>query len=502
MSKPAVRILQVEANAHPPTAATTTPQPRSRHGRPPGSGAADEASHPTAGQQNDAGENERLAPAAVSLLKLQANMREARTRLELAYFVANEARIVLRAQQIVVFGIKRGRTLGVETVTSLSSLDRSSPLVLWFESLPAALKRNGHLAKSTEFDAAALSGDFGSVAQSYPLRHLIWHPWLDAEGAVAGGMLLCRSAPWVEADIRIASHLSQAFAHAWCALAGPRGSSLLARLATRRSAAIAAMVTAGLLALPVPMTALAPVEIGPRETFVVTPGIEGVVRSVDVEPNAPVKSGQRLVTLVDTTLRNRAAIAEREVLVAESKYKKAAQLAFVDVSGRHEMAIARSELDLKLAERNYTLDLLARTEIRAERDGVAFFADKRDLVGKPVSVGEKLMEVADPNTSEFRIDLPVGDAIGLAEGARVKVFLDSDPLSPVEARLVRAAYKATPKEAQQFAFRLVAKAADGVPRDALRLGMRGTAQVYSDPVPLWFYLFRRPIAAGRQWSGL
>lgn len=255
------------------------------------------------------------------------------------------------------------------------------------------------------------------------------------------------------------------------------------------------------MAVPVPMTALAPVEIGPRETFVVTPGVEGIVRSIEVEPNAEVKAGQVLATLNDTAPRNRAEIAEREVLVADTKYRKTAQLAFVDARGRHEMAIARAELDLKIAERDYARELLQRTEIRAERDGVAFFADKKDLIGKPVTVGEKLMEIANPVSSEFRIELPVADAIVLRDNARVKIFLNSDPLNPVEARLVRASYKAAAREAQQFAFRLIAEATEPG-TTAPRLGMRGTAQIYSDRVPLGFYLFRRPIAAARQWSGL
>ena len=102
---------------------------------------------------------------------------------------------------------------------------------------------------------------------------------------------------------------------------------------------------------------------------------------------------------------------------------------------------------------------------------------------------------------EFKIDLPVADAIVLKNGARVKVFLDSDPLNPVEARLVRADFQARPRENQQLAFRLVA-ALDGSANRSLRLGIRGTAQVYSDKVPLAFYLFRRPLSAVRQWIGV
>lgn len=444
----------------------------------------------------------RQATAAVAMLQLQAEMRKAKTTAELGYFIANESRMALRAQQIVVFGPGLAKGLAVQTVSSLTSVDRSSPLVLWLESLPKALEQDGQIGKIREFEASAFPGEFASVEQAYPLRHMLWAPWHSRDGAVTGGMLLARAIPWNEQDLAIASYLSEAFSHAWHALAKPKTSSLFARLLTRRMAIAVAGLVACLMAIPVPMTALAPVEIGPRESFVVTPGIEGVIKSVEVEPNADVKKGQLLVTLNETILRNRAEIAEREALLADTKYKKAAQLAFVDARGRHEMAIARSEYDLKIAERDYARDLLQRTEIRAERDGVAFFADKKDLIGRPVGVGEKLMEVANPASSEFRIELSAADAIVLHDKARIVAFLDSDPLNPIEARLVRAAYKAAPREGQQFAFRLIAEVAGAVPASKLRLGMRGTAQIYSDRVPLGFYLFRRPIAAARQWSGL
>ncbi len=440
--------------------------------------------------------------AALALLQLQADLRKPGTLAELGYFIANEARQAMRAQQIAVFGGGLRRDLVLHTVSSLTAVDRSSPLTLWFESLPRAIAASGGIARISEFEASAFAGEHADAAGSYPLRHMLWVPWVTRNGSVAAGMILARATPWGAADVKIASYLSGAFAHAWFSLAKPRSASLAARLMSRRAAAASAVAVAALLAVPVPMTALAPVEIGPRETLIVTPGIEGVVKSIDVEPNAEVKTGQVLVTLNDTGLRNRAEIAEREVLVADTKYKKAVLLAFVDARGRHEMAIARSELDLKLAERNYARDLLQRTQIRSERDGVAFFADKKDLVGRPVSVGEKLMEVADPSSSEFRIELAAADAIVLHDDARVKVFLDSDPLNPIEARLVRASYKAAPREAQQFAFRLVAEAAGEETAARLRLGLRGTAQIYSHRVPLAFYLFRRPIAAARQWSGL
>ena len=91
--------------------------------------------------------------------------------------------------------------------------------------------------------------------------------------------------------------------------------------------------------------------------------------------------------------------------------------------------------------------------------------------------------------------------IAAKDGARVVVYLDSDPLAPIEATLVRASYQASVTGEGQYAFRLFARlAVDG---DRLpRIGTRGTAQVYGERVSLFFYLFRRPITAIRQRLGV
>lgn len=329
---------------------------------------------------------------------------------------------------------------------------------------------------------------------------MLWTPFLDLDGQLIGGILQARMSPWTEADQIVSRRLADASAYTLLMLSGRSASWRLPR-PSPRAMAMAGVAGLALCLVPVAMSALAPVEVTPKNAFVVTAPVDGVVDRILVEPNAPVKAGQPLVQMADTVLKNRLEIAEREVVVAEAKLKKSAQLAFVDARGRHELGVAHAEMQLRSAERDYARELLQRATIKADRDGVAFFTDPKDLIGRPVAVGERLMDLADPLQLEFKIDLPVADAIVLKNGARVKVFLDSDPLNPVEARLVRADFQARPRENQQLAFRLVA-ALDGSANRSLRLGIRGTAQVYSDKVPLAFYLFRRPLSAVRQWIGV
>jgi hypothetical protein len=73
------------------------------------------------------------------------------------------------------------------------------------------------------------------------------------------------------------------------------------------------------------------------------------------------------------------------------------------MKGRHDLGIAQAELDLKAAELAYAAELLDRSVIRAERAGIAVYADQRSLLGRPVAPGQRIMEIADPAEIEARI---------------------------------------------------------------------------------------------------
>lgn len=434
------------------------------------------------------------------LLKIEGELRKIRSLPELDCLVANETRLVTRSQQTFVFLRMHAATPELTAVSAMAAIDRSAPLMVWIEALVQQLRTEHGLQASREFSASSITVARGIDYPHYPLQFMLWTPFLDLDGQLIGGILQARMSPWTEADQIVSRRLADASAYTLLMLSGRSASWRLPR-PSPRAMAMAGVAGLALCLVPVAMSALAPVEVTPKNAFVVTAPVDGVVDRILVEPNAPVKAGQPLVQMADTVLKNRLEIAEREVVVAEAKLKKSAQLAFVDARGRHELGVAHAEMQLRSAERDYARELLQRATIKADRDGVAFFTDPKDLIGRPVAVGERLMDLADPLQLEFKIDLPVADAIVLKNGARVKVFLDSDPLNPVEARLVRADFQARPRENQQLAFRLVA-ALDGSANRSLRLGIRGTAQVYSDKVPLAFYLFRRPLSAVRQWIGV
>jgi HlyD family secretion protein len=437
---------------------------------------------------------------AMQLLRLEGLTRDVKSLDELQLVIANETRQIIRAQQIFVATRKHDATFAVTAATGVPSVDRSTPLVQWLERTIARLGNDVGLSEIREFQIHAYADAGDDTARAYPLRDALWMPVTSRAGAVIGGVLLVRSEPWGENDHVLAKRLSITFGHAWGWVAN-RSSATGQFVFSKRIALLSTAVVLITGMLPVSLTALAPLEIAGRDQVLVTAPIDGVIDDILVPANSAVVAGQPLVRLVDTQLRNRAAVAEREMQVADARVKKTMLLAFGDVRGRHELGIARAELAVKTAERNFARELMSRTIIAASQSGIAVFGDKRDLNGRPVATGERIMEIADPNQLEVRIDVPVGDAIVLKPGARVKTFLDSDPLNPLEAVVLRADYQAKLRETGVLAFRVIAQLEAGTAQ-LPRLGIRGTAQLYGSDVPLAFAIFRRPIAALRQWSGL
>lgn len=438
--------------------------------------------------------------ALLALLKVEAEVRDASSEADLVLIIANETRKLTRARQIFVLASSLAGRLEVRSISSIAVVERNAPLVILMETLAAnARAQDAHEPVALQITEATDDG----TSQAYPFRSLMWVPLRHKSRGPGAGFIMAREEPWSDQDLVIARRLATVYAHAWLALKGPPrhvGRRLLTF--SRWHAAILAATVAAMVLVKVPLSALAPAEIVPRDPFVVAAAIDGVIETIAVDVNQKVAKGDLLVKLADTTLRNRYEVAEREVQVAEARLKQANQVAFSDPRGMHEIGIARAELALKLAERDFARDLLAKAEIRAERDGLAIYSDKRDLVGRPVAVGERILEVADAQMIEARIDLPVADAIALAPGARVKLFLDSDPLRPFKASLKHADYKAKLGDGEAMSFRLIASLDGDDARPLPRLGVRGTAQVSGDDVPLGLFLFRRPIAALRQWTGL
>ncbi len=438
--------------------------------------------------------------AANQLLNIEREARQSGSEAELRYLMVNSTRKVVSYRQAFLLSKKGEKNYVTEAVSSLSAVDRNSNFIRWIEgNVKASLKKNG------DADIALINLDLQNEnldpeSKTYPFGNFVLLPLKLRDGEVFAQLVLAREAAWVEFDVTTASRLAETYSHAWQALAGP--AQLKKRLRNKTLTAIlagVAIAAAGFL--PIPLTVLAPAEVTASNPVVVAAPMDAVLEKVEVQPNTLVKKGQLLFRFNDTDLRNRFDVAGQSVRVAEARYLQVQRNSFSDPSAKRDLAIALSELKLKAAEYDYAKELLALSEVHAPKPGLVIFSDIDDLTGKPVSTGERIMRIADPANVELVIDLSVADSIVLEDQARVRLFMDSAPLHPVEAELETASYHARPDKDGVLSYRVVAKFSNQDEVVIPRIGLRGTAQIHGEEVPLAFFIFRKPLSVIRQWIG-
>ena len=335
-------------------------------------------------RSSEVGDNSQLA-AMAQLLRLEADIRAAPSEQALLHLIANETRSLVRARQVFVVSGRADRTLRVAVVSSVASVDRTAPLIQWIERLVDRLSETTGRTQLIEFELPTYADATDGLTSVYPFAHMVYVPLTFRHHASSDGMLLAREVPWLDQDKTIALRLAQSYGHALELLrSAPRRH--WRRLPLHQSTALAALAVAITAAIPVPMTALAPLEVVARNPHVVAMPVDGIVQRVLVEPNATVTARQPLVQLVDTLARNKLELTEREVLVAAARLEKASSLSFSDARGRHDLGIARAELALRTAERNHARDMVERTSINASRNGIAVFSDRKDFEGKTVQL--------------------------------------------------------------------------------------------------------------------
>ncbi len=437
------------------------------------------------------------------LMALEGRVRETKSEVELVHFVVNETRKLTGARQVFLFQGKGGKTFKPKAVSSMAMTDPDSPMLRWVTKIVHRLEADANIGKPIEFRLPSYADSTDEETKTYPFKHFFWQPLRLPSGEVFAGILQTRESGWQDSAFAVTKRLAVVYAHTWAAHVGPRR---LNKPPLTRSWIwpVAATVLSLCMLIPVPMTVLAPVEVVAEKPFVVAAPIDGIIKEIVVDPNSAVKPGTVLFKFDDTTARNKAQLAARELSVAEAAYQKAAQGAFTDPKARHQLAIAKAEVELKRADYKYASEVLNQSVVTASTAGVVIAADKDQWKGRPVATGEQILKIADPGKVALRIDLPVADSIVLKENARVRVFLDSQPLQAIEAEVTRASYQGKPTSTNQLAYEVRGKLKDApeAERSLPRIGARGTAQVYGDDVSLGFYLFRRPIAAVRQYIGL
>lgn len=265
----------------------------------------------------------------------------------------------------------------------------------------------------------------------------------------------------------------------------------------RRNQLIGAVLA--LCLLPVRLSVLAPGELVPVNPVWVRSPIEGVIDTFHVQPNQTVSKGAPLLGFDEILIQSRLDVARQTLATAEAEYRQASQLALGDNRYKSQMSLLVGKIEEKRTEAEFLAGQLERARLSAPADGIVLMDDPGEWIGKPVVVGERILRIAKPGESEVEAWLPIGDAIGLEPGHTLSLHLNASPLSPVQATLRYMAHDAVQRPDGQFAYRVRATLSE--PTDH-RIGLKGTAKLNGDRVPLIYWVMRRPLASMRSALGI
>lgn len=439
------------------------------------------------------------------LITLQKRLMGAKGRREAEYVLVNDTAYLFPARQLLL--VSNGKLTAHSGATDV---EQQSPYLHWVRRVIKALELDRtDISRKVSAESADKPEQIvlitperlterdsilgGQWSEHWP-REGIWVPMV-WRGRIEGGLLLLREKPWNESEQRLLTHWVQGAENVLARHSGRTRAPLGKRLLW--GAVIATLAL--LMLVPVRLSVLGQAEIVPEVSSIIRSPLDGVLKELSIAPNQQVKQGQLLARLDDAELKGRLAEASQSFAVAQAEYARARQRAFTDRAASAEVPLLLAQVKQARADVNFLEEQLTRVRVEAPRDGVAIIGDASDWAGRPVRLGERMLEVADTRGAEVEIWLPSADNIPLQEGADVSLFLNVDPSQVRDAHLTHVNYRAELAPDGELAYRAHALLRDT--EHLPRVGWRGTAKVNGEKVTLGYYLFRRPWASLRSWIG-
>jgi hypothetical protein len=433
------------------------------------------------------------------LSHLQQRVFAAKKIADLEVIAVNETNTLSHYRQAVFLRLNSDDNYKVSTASGLVEVAEDSPYVVWLNRFAKQLSTKPGVYR---YDHAASDENYREGWSEWLPENIVFFPLVDANGVTIAGVLYGRDDSWSDEELTHMYRLHQNYAYCYHALKQKR-SSLANRISKNKNKPWAKWVLGAVLLLllvPVRLSVLAPAEVVALHSVSVAAPQNGVVGEIFIQPNQKVNKGDSLFALDGTTLRNEREIAAKVLDIAKAQQLVARQRAFDDIKSKAELAAAVGRVREKQAELEAVESRLARLVVSADRDAIAVFTDVNDWLGKTVQTGERIMQLANEDDAGVLIWLPVSDALNLESGSPMKMFLHTKPLSPLNGELIETSYQPvkSPTDISSHRLRAVFNDDEVLPR----LGLRGTARLSGEWTVLGYYLFRRPIAVLREWTGL
>lgn len=441
--------------------------------------------------------------ALTSLVSLQKRFRWASLD-ELRFIAVNEIKELIPFQQALLW--EKTEILNKNKITAVSGIvepDKNSPYIQFMTSLMKYLIKNplkddmGFEVKKSDIEDKDLKQEWAEFLPKY-----LWiQPLTAGLNQDKDCLILARAQSWQDGEIRLISEIADTIAASM--LHNKRNiikEKPLNKVVNKvKEKPIIMAIIALILLFPMRLSVLSPAEIIAKNPKLIRAPIEGVIADIPVKPNQKVKIGDILVKFDAAEIEARIKLAESSLKVTTTELRQVAQEAFTDNNAKLRLVSLQGQVEKDKTDIAYLSELLSRGIIKAEQDGVIVFEDAYDWLGRPVSIGEKIMLLADPKKTELEIQLDANQVMDFPDKASISFFSNISPDQPNDAVLSFFSYRAVKGDNNLMTYRLKGELEDG---NQLRLGLKGTAKIYGKRRPFIWHMIRKPLSILRQWLGI
>lgn len=442
-------------------------------------------------------------PALDALLSLDLRSVKAINPADLSFIIVNETITLVPYRQAAFFTVSAIGERKLTTASGLVSVAEDSPYAIWLSGfIKTVSKILPKEAGCHKLDFAEAPEEFKDGWEEWLPEHLLFAELFSQTGTCLGMVMYAREESWLPHELEKLDHIHQIYGSCLGFLSEVKV-NFITRLRGWMSKAVSYWAIIAIfvgLSIPVRLSVLAPGEIIALNAFAIAAPQDGVISKIYVQPNSVVNVGDLLFSLDNTTVTSRLDVAAKALSIARADALNAQQRAFNDLKSKGEIASAIGRVREKEAELASLKSLMARGEVRAERDGIVIYGDPNDWIGRPVQTGERVMQLANPRDAGVLVWLPVHEALNLDIGAPMRLFLHIDPLNPLSASLLQTSFQPVMSPEGVSAYRIKGEFEEGVVKP--RIGLRGTVRISGHWATLGYYFFRRPVTAVREWTGL
>lgn len=465
-------------------------------------------------KQDSSTEAENKFQLLLTLITLLKNARHKNKKTELEFLMVNQTFNLSPYSNCVYWEYHRKKIL-IKNVSGLVQIDPDGPYTQWLKRVIGNYikqnKNNIFTKEETENPQENFSKLILITAKDCKKRDQEdWNKWVsdnaflmimkDSHDNIIGGLWFDKDKNYSQLEKAILEDLGDGYAHALQGFSNKntRGSSSLSLSGLK-----AKIFLLGLLAcmfIPVDMSATAPAEVVAKKPDSINIPFDGVIDTIEVSPGQKVKTGDVLIRMDSTLLKNKVALTTGELRAAEISLEKTQRESMKDRAKLAEISILKAQLEQKRIEVEFAQDMLELADITAERDGIVIFDDANSLKGKPVQTGEQVMQLANLKDRELIIRMPINSMIRINQDIPAKFFLNVNPFSSQEIEYESVGYQATPDAGGLLTYKIRGNFTD--PNNEARIGWTGTGKIYGERTILGINLLRRPITTLRRKLGI